>query len=92
MTPDPFDPSQAGRAITATDLDGPKQAPRRARLPRPAKGEQYLGGPIPAGWLGRAAGLPGRALHLGIALWFAAVRSRGKCPAVVLTDALTRTM
>jgi hypothetical protein len=88
MTPDPCDPASLGRAITAADLDVLRQAPRRSRLPRPEKGEQYLGGPIPVGWLGRAAGLPGRALHLGVALWFAAVRSRGKDAAVVLTDSL----
>jgi hypothetical protein len=88
MTHDPFAPDRIGRAISAADLDALKGTAARGRLPRPGKGEQYLGGPIPAGWLERAGRLPGKALHLGIALWFAAVRSRGKDPAVALTDAL----
>src|SRR5581483_3598380 len=85
MTPDPFDPEHVGRAMSAAELDALKRTPTRSRLPRPAKGEEYLGGPIPLSWLGRAAVLPGKALHLGIALWFAAVRDRGKNPAVALT-------
>jgi hypothetical protein len=88
MTPNPCAPELVGRTFTAADLDALKRAATRERLPRPARGEQYLGGPIPAGWLERAGRLQGKALHLGIALWFAAVRSRGKNPAVVLTDAL----
>jgi hypothetical protein len=88
MSRDPFDPDSVGRAIPAGDLAALRRAEPRRRLPRPGKGEQYLGGPIPLGWLSRAASLPGRALHLGAALWFAAVRSKGKNPSVVLTDAL----
>jgi hypothetical protein len=88
MTPLPLEPEQFGRALTDADLLRLKGAPVRSRLPRPAKDEQYLGGPVPLAWLSRAAGLPGKALHLGIALWFAAVRSRGKDPTVALTDAL----
>jgi len=29
----------------------------------------YLRGPIPLEWLGKAACLPGRVLHVGLALW-----------------------
>lgn len=90
MTPDPFDPACVGRPVTQTELAALRQAPTRTQLPRPAKGEQYLGGPIPLGWLSHAAGLPGKALHLGVALWFAAVRARGKNPAVILTSPLAR--
>jgi hypothetical protein len=31
---------------------------------------RFLRGPIPLDWLQQAARLPGRALHLGIALWY----------------------
>jgi hypothetical protein len=31
---------------------------------------QFLRGPVPLGWLTAAAKLPGRSLHVGIALWF----------------------
>ena len=88
MTPDPFEPERVGRAVTAADLSALKRTPSRTRLPRPAKGEQYLGGPVPIGWLSRAALLTGKALHLGVALWFVAIRSKGKNPCVVLTDAI----
>lgn len=36
--------------------------------PRP-KGK-FLRGPVPLDWLRRAAGLPGKALAVGLALWF----------------------
>ncbi len=89
MTPDPFDPASLGRPVTAATLDALKNTPTRAKLPRPAAGEQYLGGPIPRDWLSRAARLPGKAYHLGTALWYAAVRSKGKNPTVILTSTLS---
>ncbi len=88
MTPDRFDPARIGRSVTTDELAALTRAPIRGKLPRPAKGEQYLGGPIPMGWLARAAQLPGKAYHLGTALWYAAGRSKGKNPAVKLTTAL----
>lgn len=45
---------------------------RRARPPRHAKGEGFLKGPVPLAWLEAAARLPGRSLHAGLALWYAA--------------------
>ena len=42
-----------------------RSVPSRAR----AKG-LFLCGPIPLDWLGRAAAVPGRALHVGLAIWF----------------------
>lgn len=30
----------------------------------------FLKGPVPLAWLARAAQLPGRALHVGVLLWF----------------------
>ncbi len=84
MTPDPFDPEAVGRTMTAADLN----ALTRPRLPRPGNGEQYIGGPIPIGWVMRAAVLPGKAFHLGIALWFEAGRSPSKDPVVTLSAGL----
>jgi hypothetical protein len=39
------------------------------RLPRHRKGERFLKGPVPWPWLQWAARLPGKALHVGVALW-----------------------
>src|SRR5688500_12227922 len=41
--------------------------PARAGRVRPGR---FLRGPIPLAWLHRAAGLPGKALAIGLALWF----------------------
>lgn len=41
-------------------------------LPRHKKGERFLCGPIPLDWLARAGCLPGKALHVAIAIWFLA--------------------
>lgn len=42
--------------------------------PRPrgesAPGKTFLKGPIPLPWLQGAARLPGKALHVGVVLWF----------------------
>ena len=42
------------------------------RLPRPKAGERFLKGPIPMDWLSAAARLPGKSLHVAIAIWFTA--------------------
>jgi hypothetical protein len=39
-------------------------------VPRPCRGEAFLRGPLPMAWLERAASLPGRALHIGVMLWY----------------------
>src|SRR5262249_33929289 len=69
MAPDSFAPLRLRLPVrpspAPTTMDPPP-------LPRPAKGELYLGGPIPMSWVERAAGLPGRAWHLACALWFQA--------------------
>jgi DNA-binding MarR family transcriptional regulator len=52
----------------------PLAAQRKA--PRHQPGEKFLKGPIPMNWLNRAAGLPGKALHVGIALWHLAGLTR----------------
>jgi hypothetical protein len=43
---------------------------RRRRLPRHRPGERFLKGPIPLTWLQHAGRLPGKALHVSIALWY----------------------
>ena len=45
--------------------------PQSASPPRRVQGN-FLKGPIPMDWLQRAAMLSGKALHLGVALWFRA--------------------
>ncbi len=42
----------------------------RNQLPKPGKGELYIRGPIPMRWLGKAAELPGKSLHVAIVAWF----------------------
>jgi hypothetical protein len=65
--------------------DEPQPEPALVKLPRPAKGEAYLGGPIPVTWVRRAVGLPGKAWHTASALWFVGIRSRDKSATVALT-------
>ncbi len=43
---------------------------QKVRVPRHRPGERFLKGPIPWRWLTKAARLPGKALHVAIALWF----------------------
>ena len=45
---------------------------RTTRPPRHRAGSHFLKGPVPLQWLEVAARLPGKSLHAGIALWFAA--------------------
>jgi len=47
-------------------------SPNETKLPRHRLGEKFLKGPIPLLWLAAAAKQPGRALHVGIAVWFLA--------------------
>ncbi len=49
---------------------------RRTRPPRHVKGEGFLKGPVPLIWLEAAARLPGKSLHAGVALWYAAGLTR----------------
>jgi hypothetical protein len=44
----------------------------RRPLPRPKAGEKFLKGPIPLNWISAAARLPGKSLHVAIAIWFTA--------------------
>jgi hypothetical protein len=49
----------------------PAARPQSASPPRRVQGN-FLKGPIPLDWLQRAAILSGKALHLGVVLWFRA--------------------
>jgi hypothetical protein len=51
-----------------------RQTPQRP--PRHQAGGWFLKGPIPGDWLERAARLPGKTLHVALAVWFAAGRSK----------------
>lgn len=44
----------------------------RTRMPRYIRDERFVQGPIPMGWLSGAAALPGKALHLALAIWMVA--------------------
>ncbi len=63
--------SQEPRSI---ESDESPTAPGRAQTtsvqPELANRREHLRGPIPLDWLSAAAHLPGKSLHVGIALWF----------------------
>jgi hypothetical protein len=50
-----------------TDQAASVKPPRRP--PRHKAGERFLKGPIPWGWLEKAMGLPGKAIHVALHLW-----------------------
>ena len=59
----------------ALALPRPGAASTQAPWPRsvgPKRSGRFLKGPIPLCWLTRAAALPGKALHVAIALWYRA--------------------
>ena len=60
----------------ADPLDVPQYNPKKQPPPRHQKGEAFLKGPIPMSWLLAAARLPGRALHVGMLIWFQSGRQR----------------
>jgi hypothetical protein len=88
MRPPPLDLDRfswdTADASDFADTPADKKPTSKGRLPRPQGDELYLGGPIPLGWLSRAAALPGRALHVGNALWFEALCHKAKSAAVRL--------
>lgn len=55
-------------------LAGEQNRKKTAKQPPPRHkhGEKFLRGPIPLTWLSRASKLSGKALHVGIVLWFRA--------------------
>ena len=58
------------------------------RPPRPRAGQHYLRGPVPLDWLCVAALLPGKSLHVGVALWYTAGLNRSR--KVALSNVLGR--
>ena len=60
--------------------------PEFSRLPslQEGGGDQFLRGPVPLDWLTAASVLPGRSLHVGIALWFLA--GLGDSRVILLTN------
>ena len=57
----------------------------KRRPPRHRKGERFLKGPIPWKWLQKAMALPGRALHVGVGLWFQAGMKKSRTVAFPLS-------
>jgi hypothetical protein len=51
---------------------------RQTMPPRPKQGERFLKGPVPLAWLSAAANLPGKSLHVGVAIWFLAGLHRSR--------------
>jgi hypothetical protein len=59
-----------------------REIPIRQKPPHHKPGQEFLCGPVPLPWLRRAATLRGKALAIGIALWFkAGVTKRGEVKA-----------
>ena len=63
--------------MDALDIDAFRRPPgnnlpatKKTRLPRHKRGEWFLKGPIPGGWLSLAASLSGKTLHVALACWF----------------------
>lgn len=48
-----------------------KRKASKPRKPRSVKGKGFLKGPIPGPWLKVAGALPGKSLHVGLAVWLA---------------------
>ena len=69
-----FIPDLDSLRIAHTAVPAPKK-----RAPRHKTGEKFLKGPIPMSWLVRAGKLPGKAIHVGLSLWFyAGMRKSGQ--------------
>lgn len=58
--------------------------PPRLGLPRPVNGQRFLKGPIPLPWLEAAALLPGKSLHVAVALWY--LGGLQKCRVIALSN------
>lgn len=71
MTDLKFDPERV-RAPAGYEAPAPKRRTRRAR----DDDHRYLSGPVPLPWVLRAGRAPGRALHVGLMLWFLAGLAR----------------
>ncbi len=62
----------------------------KLKLPKHKEGQRFLKGPVPWDWIIIASNLPGKALHVGIALWhLAGMKNTGE---VKLSGKLQRKM
>jgi hypothetical protein len=77
---DPFDPE----ALRLPEDQAAKPVVSR-KPPRHRPGERFVKGPIPLAWLERAARLPGKALAVGMVLWYKAGLTRGRCVPLCLS-------
>jgi hypothetical protein len=76
--------------MTELDVEAMRVLPSAATTSRPAARPplrrkstgRFLKGPIPLAWLAAAARQPGRALHVGIAVWFLAGMKRDRTVAL----------
>jgi DNA-binding transcriptional ArsR family regulator len=66
---DPFNPK---RLVLGTGKAAWAKPRAKEKPPHHKQGEKFLKGPVPLTWLARAAQLPGKALHIGVVLWFLA--------------------
>ena len=59
---------------------------RRHQANKKRRQAEFVRGPIPVAWIGKAAELPGRALAVGLAVWFivgARRHSNAVCPSLL---------
>lgn len=56
----------------------PDSSTGQKSLLRARRRSRFLKGPVPLDWLAAAARLPGRALHVGIVVWFRAGLTRNR--------------
>ena len=70
------------------------EASRRRHLAKQKRRRsEFVRGPIPLVWIARAAVLPGRALAVGLAIWFivgAGRRSNAVCPSLLSRFGVSR--
>ena len=56
--------------LSSNEAESPPPAKAPTAVPRHAKGEWFVKGPLPGLWLEAASQLPGKALHVGLAIWY----------------------
>ncbi|MDZ4778745.1 MAG: hypothetical protein SGJ19_00665 [Planctomycetia bacterium] len=76
------------RPDAQADLEAAKRSTRAQLKPKRHSG-WFIWGPIPGAYVARAASLPGKSLHLWLALWFEHKRRKGQ-PIRMTRDLLAR--
>lgn len=73
--------------LTELRYDRPLPSARAHKVPPPRHraGGKFLKGPIPLGWLQRAAALPGKAIHVALEVWFWAGIKKSRTVSVSLS-------